>query len=190
MAGTGVRQTKAGALTYRALTLALPSHTGWPHLSLSPGNPQHSKGRDDSLWFCKRNFKISATNPRSDIFFSPKSLEQKPSTHNPWPFGTSIFSGDSHRVGFEARASWAVRGCSPEPGCWGELRFVPEHAEGGQWGAAGQALWSSSSPVSTWACKTANTHGQDPATLLTRQQQNVLTRNIFLRKERLLRNKF
>lgn len=64
-----------------------------------------------------------------------------------------------------------------------ELGFTPEHAEGGQWGAAGQAL-RSSSPVSPWACKTANTHGQDPAlTLLTRQQQNVLTRNIFLKTE-------
>ena len=122
-------------------------------------------------------------------FFSPlKAWNKNLQLTTPDP-SEQAFSVDSHRVGFEARASWAVRGCSPEPGCRGELRFAPEHAEGRQWAAAGQALQSSSSPVSTWACKTANTHGQDPATLLTRQQQNVLTRNIFLRKQRLLRNK-
>lgn len=46
MARMEVRQTKADALKYRALTLALRSHTGRPCLSLSPGNLQHSKGRD------------------------------------------------------------------------------------------------------------------------------------------------
>lgn len=68
---------------------------------------------------------------------------------------------------------------------------MPGHMEGGQWGAAGRArrpvLPLTREPTGMQDC---NPHSQDPSALLTRQQQNVLTGSIFLRKQRLLRNKF